>query len=1449
MPRPRTRGCNVHPRGGCLAGSVVLRSASPEHRAHSCAGSPPPWARLRKVALFALVAATVAAVVPAAAQGPGLSNRAWETTNLFSPVGFVRSAGGGHGNVTLVQGYLMVIVSQDGGGTPADGALEFWDLHDPTAPTLAVRYEDESTHRLREAHGFSLAWQGDRLVLSAQTEEGLALWDVTDPRAAIELSSLDLPDITVGDYSGNWWSFAVGPWIYVAGADSGLFVVDAHDPGAPRLVRRVTTGELAGVVPAQVFVVGTLAVVMEAQNRGFATLDVSRPDAPRLLRTRNGAAGYSHLFAGDGKILTSGNIPPRVAIAQVGHDGAIDDVASFALFFNSGGYGSYQDGAFLSGFSDRIIKADVAAREIVGSGASGLDGRDEDFATVLGNLVFAGDDHGKGSALYPHTLAPDLSPPIVAWMHPADGSTGLALTSAVGLSFSDHIDVASLNNETVSLHNEATGERVALTPSGQLSLVNLVPEQPLQAQTTYRLVAQGVRDVVGNESPRFEATFVTGDGVASARPQDVLASLQTSSLFGEYALTTFGPGVLSYLDRDFVWSAAPPARLVGMPAIQTRNNDKRSFSDDFLRFSLQSPAEVVVLYDQRGDVPPEWLASFVETGEVVHNDDTSYRLFSKAMPAGEVVLGGNAARGASGPESMYVVVVVPRELSCSLSLTPAPPGVVTLHVQEPASARYDWNVGDLSQPNAGPTTSLPLPVGRHSVVVTMTSGAQSTTCSAVQIVTPTPSPLSRSSSGSVLSLADGRTVGVVTTEGVVVFVDGAHANAETQPEASAPVRIALPAARDGITPTPVALALTSRGEVAALDAAGAAIHLIDPTTTTVVQTWLLPRASRPGGLVADDDGGVFVTLSATGEVVHVDGAGHVLERAFVAPTVRGLARHGARLLVSRFLSPDTQGEVFVLDTAPLSVAGVIALPFDPGPDTEASGRGVPSLLSSVLVAPDGVHAYVSGTKANIARGLFSDGQPLTFESRVRAFVATLNLSTLTEDVARRIDVNDREGPVGLWISPAGDLLFVAARGNNVVDVFDVVSSSPASAARRVAQFATRSGPVSFAQGRDGRLVVDAMLDGALDFFEVSSLLAGRSNHVNRSTFVTTSMSDPTAMLEVGRRLFFAAGDRRMSKDGYISCASCHPDGGHDGRTWDFTQAGEGLRNTISLRGPGGMGHGRVHWTANFDEIQDFENDIRNAFGGTGLLSDEDFAATSDPLGATKAGHSAELDALALYVSSLGHFPDSPWRTAEGTLSAAARRGRAVFGRAACSTCHAGPTFTDNQRHDVGTLQEGSGQGSHQALHGVGFDTPTLLGVWDTAPYLHNGAAPTLHDALALHQNIPALSQNDQSDLVAYLLSLDDRSLPPEADCSLADECLDDEDDGRENVDVAVDVGDDDGEDGAGEEGTPTVAGCNCDGGASGDFFSLFLALGAAGRLRNRRGRTTQPTKPSAGARL
>jgi cytochrome c peroxidase len=209
----------------------------------------------------------------------------------------------------------------------------------------------------------------------------------------------------------------------------------------------------------------------------------------------------------------------------------------------------------------------------------------------------------------------------------------------------------------------------------------------------------------------------------------------------------------------------------------------------------------------------------------------------------------------------------------------------------------------------------------------------------------------------------------------------------------------------------------------------------------------------------------------------------------------------------------------------------------------------------------------------------------------------------------------------------------------------------------------------------------------------------------------------------------------------------------------------------------------VHWSANFDEIQDFEHDIRNAFGGLGFIDDPGFgeSAIGTPMGAPKAGASAELDALAAFVTSLDTVPRSPFRNADGSLTDDGAAGERIFVALGCDACHAGPDFTDSATgivHDVGTITALSGQRLGGALEGI--DTPTLLGVWQTAPYLHDGSAATLEDVLVArnpddrHGATSTLSPAELDQLVAYLKQIDGHgpptSLPFEDEATSAPGC-------------------------------------------------------------------------------
>jgi MYXO-CTERM domain-containing protein len=79
-------------------------------------------------------------------------------------------------------------------------------------------------------------------------------------------------------------------------------------------------------------------------------------------------------------------------------------------------------------------------------------------------------------------------------------------------------------------------------------------------------------------------------------------------------------------------------------------------------------------------------------------------------------------------------------------------------------------------------------------------------------------------------------------------------------------------------------------------------------------------------------------------------------------------------------------------------------------------------------------------------------------------------------------------------------------------------------------------------------------------------------------------------------------------------------------------------------------------------------------------------------------------------------------------------------------------------HDVGTITASTGTHAGEPL--LGLDTPTLLGVWSTPPYLHDGSAPTLRDVLTtknpsgLHGFVSSLSAPELDQLVSYLQQID-----------------------------------------------------------------------------------------------
>jgi len=190
----------------------------------------------------------------------------------------------------------------------------------------------------------------------------------------------------------------------------------------------------------------------------------------------------------------------------------------------------------------------------------------------------------------------------------------------------------------------------------------------------------------------------------------------------------------------------------------------------------------------------------------------------------------------------------------------------------------------------------------------------------------------------------------------------------------------------------------------------------------------------------------------------------------------------------------------------------------------------------------------------------------------------------------------------------------------------------------------------------------------------------------------------------------------------VTCASCHPEGGDDARTWEF--AGIGPRRTQTLRGHV-SGTEPFHWSgdlASFDAL----------FGEVYLRR-----MAGPPLAPT------QKQALRAWIDTIPLLPQS----APADVAAVAR-GKALFEDAAhvgCVGCHSGPERTNNASVDVNT--------------GGRFQVARLVGVAWHAPFLHDGCAPTLSARFGncgggdAHGVTSQLTAAQIADLVAYLETL------------------------------------------------------------------------------------------------
>jgi cytochrome c peroxidase len=347
------------------------------------------------------------------------------------------------------------------------------------------------------------------------------------------------------------------------------------------------------------------------------------------------------------------------------------------------------------------------------------------------------------------------------------------------------------------------------------------------------------------------------------------------------------------------------------------------------------------------------------------------------------------------------------------------------------------------------------------------------------------------------------------------------------------------------------------------------------------------------------------------------------------------------------------------------------------------------------------------------------------------------------------------GPRAIAFTPDGALALVANANSEDVLVFD--------SEQRVEAGLVRPLPSAYLEG----IAVDhagahAYVDGR-NTHDVTVLSIDRANAatpvmVDGAPIERLAGADPMPPnLRHGQRLFFSANSAAfaLTRNFWVACASCHIEGGTDAVTWLFTV---GPRDTPSNAG-GPINTGFLLRQALRSTVVDYDVTVDVEQGGS--------FHRADP------SQRPELQALADFVNYAIPFPANPFRSADGSLSTAAQHGQQLFAER-CATCHVGAYLTDSGSgnptldlsgpivlHDVGTCvrsgafpdQPAPDEELGRPHSACDFDTPTLRGIFATAPYFHDGSAPTLRDAIDRLPFTSDLSDADRSALVEYVKTL------------------------------------------------------------------------------------------------
>jgi len=569
-------------------------------------------------------------------------------------------------------------------------------------------------------------------------------------------------------------------------------------------------------------------------------------------------------------------------------------------------------------------------------------------------------------------------------------------------------------------------------------------------------------------------------------------------------------------------------------------------------------------------------------------------------------------------------------------------------------------------------------------------------------------------------------------------------------------RVPVPAEPTGIVLTPdgtklIVTCAAPKSTVAVLDAVSGELVAAIPVGHTAMSPVISPDGKR-----------VYVCNRFSGDVSVIDlAAGRPVARvaAVREPIAAAVTPDGRALLVANHLpntrthdpaNVDVTPVVTVIDTRTYA-ATAIELPHG------ANG------LRGLCISPDGKHALVTHLLSNFERipfrvdlGWINVNVVSIINMRQRKVISTIGMDDFDLGAGNPHDVAYAADGKTICVSLAGthqlcvisesELLgdFAARTMQPMMAVWPIYLSLGDSLWRRgdlpgkgprglavagskvyVAQYFSDSVAVADLAGWPKKRLPDS-----ISYYGEPRTYSSTANEQADDASVRTIALGHKPKLTLQRRGQLLFHDATICYQKWQSCASCHPDGRADGLNWDLMNDGAGnSKNTKSLllshRSPPSMAEG-VRASA--------EGAVRS--GLTHILFT----------------HRPEEEAAAIdaYLKSIEPVP-SP-HLADGRLGVAAERGRKLFQskRVGCNRCHPAPLYTDLRLHNIGTRNA-----NESTDH---FDTPTLVEVWRTAPYLHDGRYTTLGELFVegrhgLKHVGDDLSDREIEDLVKYVLSL------------------------------------------------------------------------------------------------